>query len=399
MPDELRPGLTLVVPSLYGGLDPQFACWDPENSAAVVDRGDEAQLLQKGRAVLRWHPAVIRGWAADTSADVRSGPTIGEEDMEDRGATAEREAFLEWHALAQQESDLPPWAKVALAHLARGATTWRVELPPSTPGRMHGLWRAQAKKSPVPRRALRELLGMPQLRHAPMVDETTEAATEGDEGSFLGSAVPLRYHLEGVRDHAERFGVALSLPQGLVGDLALAGGIHDLGKADPRFQLLLHGGDPVREAAASELLAKSYVQATDRIARDRARERSGYPRSMRHEILSVALVKESTALRERAHDWALVLHLVASHHGWCRPFAAPVVDPEPRMVSVDLEGANLTTTSAHGLERFDSAIPERFWMLTRHYGYWGLAWLEAILRLADHRESEREALREEAHDE
>jgi len=396
--DDLRPGLTLVVPSMYGGLDPQFACWDPESVDAVIDRGDEAHLLQRGRVVLRWHPAVIEGWAAGMSAEVRGGPRVAEDDVEERGSAAEREAFGEWRTLAQQEPNLPLWARVALSHLATGATTERLELVLSTPHGVRGAWRAQAKKSPVPRNALRELLGMPHLRHAPMVDETSEAATEEDEGSFVGSAISLAHHLEGVRDHAERFGTALSLPQELVDDLALAARLHDLGKADPRFQLLLHGGDPVREAAATELLAKSEVHAMDRGARDRASERSGYPRGMRHELLSVALVKESTLLRGRAQDWPLVLHLVASHHGWCRPFAPPVVDHDPRVVSVDFEGERLTSTSTHGLDRFDSAIPERFWMLTRRYGYWGLAWLEAILRLADHRESEREAPKEECHD-
>ena len=120
---------------------------------------------------------------------------------------------------------------------------------------------------------------------------------------------------------------------------------------------------------------------------------------MRHELLSVALAQESAAVRERAHDWDLVLHLVASHHGWGRPFAPLVLDPNPQVVTIDFEGTKLTSSSAHGLERFDSAIPERFWMLVCRYGYWGLAWLEAILRLADHRESEREAPREETNDE
>ncbi len=107
--------------------------------------------------------------------------------------------------------------------------------------------------------------------------------------------------------------------------------------------------------------------------------------------MSVALVEQEASVRARAHDWDLVLHLVASHHGWCRPFARPVVDPDPHVVSVEFQGAQLTSSSAHELQRFDSAIPERFWKLVRQYGYWGLAWLEATLRLADHRASERES--------
>jgi len=391
-PGDLKPGLTIVVPSSYGGLHEDFACWDPESTSPVADRGDEAQLLQKGRAVLRWGPEVMKGWANGLSSDVRKGPSVTEDEFEERGAAAERAAFLEWRPLATQESTLPPWVRLVLQHMEKGSTTERVELDIDGKSRV---WRAQTKNSRVPQKVLRELLGMPHLRHAPIVGEAAEPATEEDEGSFLGSAISLSRHLEGVRDYARHFSVALSLPEPLSNDLALSGWIHDVGKADQRFQLLLHGGDAVREAAASELLAKSALNATDRKARERARERSGYPKGMRHELLSVALVGENAAIRGRAHDWDLVLHLVASHHGWCRPFAHPVIDPDPRVVATDFEGTRLTSSSAHGLERFDSVIPERFWALVRRYGYWGLAWLEAVLRLADHRESEREAPKEQ----
>jgi CRISPR-associated endonuclease/helicase Cas3 len=396
-PNDLRPGFVIVVPSSYGGLDSQFACWSPDSTLPVSDRGDESQLLQKGRAVLRWCPAVVRGWASDLSSILQSGPKVAADEVEERGAVAEREAFLEWRALVLSEGTLPAWVKVALTHLARGSATVGVSF--ARPSRdSNEPWRAQVKKSVVPRPIMRELLGIPELRHAPVVDGSTEPATEGDEGSFLGSPISLKRHLGGVRDFARRFGEALGLPVELVDDLALSGWIHDLGKADPRFQLLLHGGDPVLEAAATELLAKSRVAATNQAARNRALERSGYPKGMRHELLSVALAEREPSVRARAHDWDLVLHLVASHHGWCRPFSPPVLDPNPQLVSVDFEGVRLTSSSAHDLQRFDSATGERFWKLVRHYGYWGLAWLEAVLRLADHRESEREALEEEPND-
>ena len=68
-------------------------------------------------------------------------------------------------------------------------------------------------------------------------------------------------------------------------------------------------------------------------------------------------------------------------------------DPHPVRVIVRVEGADFEAMSAHGLERLDSLVPERFWSLVRRYGWFGLAWIEALFRLADHRASQCEAER------
>lgn len=87
----------------------------------------------------------------------------------------------------------------------------------------------------------------------------------------------------------------------------------------------------------------------------------------------------------------LLLHLVESHHGYCRPFAPVVCDDTPIPVRVAFAGTTYAVdSSATGLASLDAGPAERYWRLTRRFGWWGLAWLETLLRLADHRRSEAE---------
>jgi CRISPR-associated endonuclease/helicase Cas3 len=92
----------------------------------------------------------------------------------------------------------------------------------------------------------------------------------------------------------------------------------------------------------------------------------------------------------------LVLHLIESHHGWCRPFPPPVWDPARRVVRCQLEGRSYEAPLRPERYRLDSGAAERFQRLTRYFGWWGLAWLEALLRLADHLQSQREARGEQS---
>jgi CRISPR-associated endonuclease/helicase Cas3 len=85
-------------------------------------------------------------------------------------------------------------------------------------------------------------------------------------------------------------------------------------------------------------------------------------------------------------DFDLLLHLIGSHHGRCRPFAPVVEDREP----LDVRYGDWRGGSDHGLERVGSGVCERFWQLTRRYGWHGLAYLESMVRIADQRQSEAE---------
>ena len=162
---------------------------------------------------------------------------------------------------------------------------------------------------------------------------------------------------------------------------------HDVGKLDERFQVLLRAGDELA-VASGEPLAKSAEIPSSPARRRAIHDASGLPRQFRHEMLSLQLTQRHALLPESADERYLVLHLIASHHGYGRPFAPVSSDSaQPTVlgsyggVTVNLSAVDRAALAApHSLE---SGIAERYGRLTRRYGWWGLAYLEAVLRLGD----------------
>jgi CRISPR-associated endonuclease/helicase Cas3 len=189
-------------------------------------------------------------------------------------------------------------------------------------------------------------------------------------------------HHDAVRSRAAEIVAALDLPTELGGVVTDAAGWHDLGKVEERFQIMLHDGDPYEAALAPEPLAKSGMDPADRLAWRRACLRSKLPPGARHEAWSAALVEEHLRRIGPAYpgDADLLVHLVASHHGYSRPLARLVVDERPRLVEAVVAGEKVSVPS----ERTVSLDhPERFARLNQRYGRWGLALLESVVRCAD----------------
>lgn len=198
---------------------------------------------------------------------------------------------------------------------------------------------------------------------------------EDDGSSFRRRAVSLERHLNGVEQRTKDTARRLGLREDLSSDLALAARLHDLGKLDDRFQRLC-GRTPGEEA-----LGKSGLSWW---ARRRRAALGDYPRGERHEALSVELMHRH-GLHRKAHDPELVEHLVASHHGWARPFTR--VAQGQATIRDTIFGLDASGSVTH--EEAERA-PARFDRVQRRYGWLGLAWMEAILRLADHRQSDAE---------
>jgi CRISPR-associated endonuclease/helicase Cas3 len=362
-PAAVRPGDTLIVDPGAGGHD----AWGWTGGPGEVP--DVADLVPRSRSAMRLRPALL-AWASGEDASVFRSR------LADRDAPLRelaQDLLTQAIAMARAREDTGPilgrWIEHA-ERISQDLAEGRVRI--TAPGG------SDARPDP-------DLGLLLQVRGRAIGDQA------GDEGEATTSTAPvavaLSRHSEDVARRAREVAEALALPPDLVRAIELAGFLHDAGKAERRFQLMLHRGDPDRFDASGVVLAKSGMDAADRRAFRRARELAGLPSGWRHEAVSSAVAAH--ALRGRSDvDALLVQHLVAAHHGCARPLLPPV-DGLARVQLAPLAEVSvgplepLAGVEELEVDHVDWSGPRRFTTLCRRYGWWGLALLEAIVRLAD----------------
>jgi CRISPR-associated endonuclease/helicase Cas3 len=311
-PQDVRPGDTLVLPASAGGWEELGHVPPPDTAAPApaIDLGDQAFQQSRDLALLRLTPGVVAGWPAELHTDALRRLTADPDLLEDEG---ERDRLLDEALAGLAESAAAP------AWLRTGAEGLRDDPQRSVEQHPEGGWVVRGKQR----------LNV-QAPAATFTDEDDTAS--GLDGAPPGRGVFLADHCKGVESFAVTFATGCGLPADVVEAVRWAARWHDLGKADPRFQAWLRNLPRRAVPAGGPLLAKSERAPRSVSARSLARERSGYPRGARHELLSVRLAEGQLGRLPPGVDRDLVLHLIAAHHGHCRPFAPAADDPRPEPV-------------------------------------------------------------------
>lgn len=312
-PRDIQTGDTLIVPSLFGGCDDYG--WNPNSKNPVTDVAEYCRLDRGKYLVIRLVPN-LTNWLGSKEKQISEAVT--------EVIAAETELVPEFGV----DKD-----RVQFAHSTLRSLLAEIK---------HPFIDAFKGKFEIERYPMGIVL------RGRIIDEVNATL-------HSGARVELQRHLEGVTRKIE-----------LIADghhqlerLKTAAKLHDKGKAEHRFQVMLYG-NPI-DAAAGPLLAKSGMRKLSEIYA--AYAQADIPKGFRHELASLSLSNETDRL---------VRYLVGSHHGFGRPWFPPCADP-------DAHGVEVATLGSGWIEAFSA--------LKAELGPWTLAEMELLLRASDARQS------------
>lgn len=375
-PGRIAGGDLIVVPAVLGGCDEWG--WNPVDETPVRDFSREAVLRQRNLSVVRLSPALLHlDWLASKATDPPE--RFGDSTAQYRA----RQHAEEFRALLEEIAELKDsQLRDAIKESPLLPDSWKEWL---NQGDAPSEWQVRRTVNGLPLALSRRIRKAGDARaHSDVQADAGDATTETEHSSWGSQrAVPLSEHSKGVKELAERFAKPL-LPEKIATDVVLAAFLHDVGKAHPKFKRWLYGGDELADLGGPALAKSNRLKLGKR-----ARELAGLPDGARHEVASLAFAQAHSKFM-KANDRELVLWLIGTHHGWGRPFFPPIEWPEEGgSIEADLED-EVVKCRAESLASIQARWFDIQQEVTQRYGPWGLARLEAILRLADHRRSELE---------
>ena len=190
-----------------------------------------------------------------------------------------------------------------------------------------------------------------------IVDKWRHDSSMEDDRAIGSQDQLLKDHQQWTEERVRKIAEQLGLPEDedYAEMLAVAARIHDEGKRARRWQQAFNAPENGVYAKTPGPIKQSLL--------------GGY----RHEFGSLLAAERNGLLSKLPADLRdLALHLIAAHHGFARPL-------------VRVDGCDDAPPSV--LEERARDIALRFARLQKHWGPWGLAWWEALLRAADQQAS------------
>jgi len=202
-----------------------------------------------------------------------------------------------------------------------------------------------------------------------LIVEHYQNIAQSEDARSVSHPQELLAHQNLVEQKARLIAARIGLSGHAAEALAVAALLHDEGKRASRWQRAFNAERDARTFGLSVPLAKTRGPINHAIL-------DGY----RHEFGALPFAEAHARFQALPEEWrALVLHLIAAHHGQARPV-------------IETRGCEDAPPSALEARARDVAL--RFARLQKRWGPWGLAWWEALLRAADQqasRENDRHA--------